>query len=312
MSTEPALSVWTERARKLLQTLEDLSPDSPSEESPLKLIADTGVRFSDVAGLGEAKEVVYRRLVRPAINPEGARRWNQRLGGSLLIYGPPGSGKTLFAKAIAGELDLPFFTVTASSLFNRYLGQSERNVSRIFRDLEGYEAAVLFIDEAESLFERRNEDRHEVTNRVVTEFLGALDGVRQRKEGLFLLAATNYPEKIDPALLRGGRFGTPVYIPLPESAARAAILAAQLDPVPCEANLDLFSLAETLEGYSGADLVLLCQKAIDLAQDREEQTLCPTRLHRRDLEEAARTSLPSVRAEEIRRYESFRERSPGD
>ena len=189
------------------------------------------VRFDDVAGLEDVKEQIRLKLIYPFTHPEEAKRFGVRSGGGILLYGPPGTGKTLIAKAVAGELDAAFFTVKPSEIMSKWVGEAEQNVAALFDAARGYERAVIFIDEVESLLPSRG-GNSTVMNRVVPQFLAELDGMAGKHPGLLLIGATNVPWMIDDAAMRPGRFDEKIYVPLPDLPARQRILELNLRGPP--------------------------------------------------------------------------------
>ena len=164
------------------------------------------VRMDDVAGMEDVKDQIRLRMIEPVRNPEEARKHGLKTGGGILLYGPPGTGKTFLAKAVAGELDLPFFSITAADIFGKYVGESENNIRDFFNTARKYPLSVIFIDELESIFQKRSEMVHESTQKVISVILQELDGVRENRNPMLLLGATNAPWLIDEAFMRTGRF----------------------------------------------------------------------------------------------------------
>ena len=279
--------------------------EDASDGALWQVMADTGVRLKDVAGLAEAKRLVYNMAVRPAADPSGARRWKKRIGGGILLYGPPGTGKTLFARAIAGELEAVFISVSGSSILSKWFGDAEKQVSELFAEATRHERCVLFIDETDALLARRRSDRAAMS-RVVTAFLAAMDGIAGRREGLLLLGATNRPGAIDPAALRRNRLERHVYVGLPDEPARRQILAQALDGQPLAGGVNIDASAAMMTDYTGADITAICDEATDTAWDRETATGCRARLTPADIAAATEQIAPSVSAAEVKRYDRWR------
>lgn len=213
------------------------------------------VKFSDVIGMDDAKEQIRLRLVEPLRNPQKAKMYGLSVGGGVLLYGPPGTGKTMLARALAGELNLPFFMITSSDVFGKYVGESARNMRAIFAEIRKTPFSVVFIDELESLFPSRATDVHESTRKVISVLLQELDGLDKAKNPILLLGATNVPWMVDEAFLRPGRFDVCLYIGLPDFEARRYMMYRALDTgkVSYETGLDIY-IARRTEGFSGADL----------------------------------------------------------
>ncbi|MFW6108623.1 MAG: ATP-binding protein [bacterium] len=283
------------------------TPAARGDGAAWQRVPDTGVRLDDVAGLEEAKRLVYDMVVRPLLDPEGACRWRKQVGGGLLLHGPPGTGKTLFARAIAGELEAAFLSVSGGAVLSKWFGEAERNVQALFDEAARHVPCVLFLDEADSLLPARGASQPHMS-RVVSAFLAAMDGIAGRQEGLLLLGATNRLDQIDPAALRRNRFERCVYVGLPDAEARRAILARCLDGVPLGPDVDLDGLAAALDGYSGADLEALCDAATSRAWDREEAQGQPAALEAGDLAAARQLVVPSVSPADQARYEALRGR----
>lgn len=214
-------------------------------------VAATGVTLADVKGLEEAKQAVMNALVNPVRHPDIYRTLKIKNGKGLLLYGPPGTGKTMFARAVAGELGLPFIYKKMSELKDKYVGESEKNVSRLFEEAYAHERCVVFLDECESILRKRGNQKIN----VVEQFLAELDGFGTRRDvQLFLILATNRPWLIDSAVTRSGRIALGVHVGLPDAETRRTIVEAALKDMPLAADVDVESIVARTEGYSGAEL----------------------------------------------------------
>ena len=229
------------------------SPDGANTDG-VCLAERPDIRLNDVAGMNEVKEQIRLRLIEPLRDPQRAKKYNLKPGGGVLLYGPPGTGKTFLARAVAGELNLPFYMITSADVFGRYVGDSEKNILRIFQEARKHKLSVIFIDEMETIFRKRTDDIHEVTQKVISVILQEMDGVVKHKNPILLLGATNMPWQIDEAFLRPGRFDVLAFVGLPSAAARHQMLArAFATGLPCEPGMVDYMTAQT-ENFSGADL----------------------------------------------------------
>ncbi len=226
-----------------------------------------GVRFNNVAGLEDAKREIMLRLVLPLHYPEQAKRFGVRQGGGLLLYGSPGTGKTLLAKAVATEVDASFFHIRPSDIMSGQVGQAEKNVCRLFQTLRQEKRAVLFIDEIESLVPSRRRNGSTIMQRVISQFLGEVDGLSTTRDGhiLLLIGATNEPDMIDPAMLRPGRFDVKILVGPPDAIARHHLLRLALNGRSVSADVSLPRLVEVTEGQTGAEMIAFVQNAADRA-----------------------------------------------
>lgn len=265
------------------------------------------VRLEDVAGLEEAKQEIRLRLIYPLEHPEKARRYGIRRGGGLLLYGPPGTGKTLLARAVAGEIQAPFFTAKPSELMSKWVGEAEQNVARLFEEARQYDRAVIFLDEVEALIPARRRSDSTVMQRVVPQILAEMDGLQKRSDGLLFMAATNEPWAIDRAALRPGRFHTKIYVGLPDQAARRRMLDLYLAHRPLEADMDLDRLAQALEGYSGADIASICERAAAQVFLEAIREGADRPIQWEDIHQVLSTTRPSVPPEELHRYQRWAE-----
>ncbi|MDA0567457.1 ATP-binding protein [Streptomonospora sp. S1-112] len=221
------------------------------------------VTLADVGGMETVKERLHAAFLAPMRNPELQRLYGKSLRGGLLLYGPPGCGKTFIARALAGELGADFLSVGIADVLDMYLGQSERNIGGVFAQARRRAPCVVFLDEIDALGRRRDHGTGAGAS-VVHQLLLEMDGVNADNEGVFVLAATNQPWEVDPALRRPGRFDRTVLVVPPDAPAREAILRYHLRDRPIE-NIEVDTLVRGTEGFSGADLAHLCDSAAERA-----------------------------------------------
>ncbi|WP_298285020.1 26S protease regulatory subunit [Acidocella sp.] len=250
--------------------------------------------FADIGGLEEAKRQISRRIIAPRQKPGLFERFGRRAGGGLLLYGPPGCGKTMLAHAAAVEAKVAFIEVAIAEVLDRWLGESEKRITAAFAEAKARRPAILFFDEIEALAARRHFDGSHGMSSVVSAFLSAFDGLNAANEGVLVLAATNLPWAVDPAFRRPGRFDRTIFIPPPDRAARLAILVGLLRGRPVLEGVDLAAFAEATVGFSGADLTNLVETAIDLAIEQNLSGTEAPALTRRHLEAALKEVKPTT------------------
>jgi transitional endoplasmic reticulum ATPase len=273
-----------------------------------KLSEKPKLRFDDIAGLDDVKEQIRIKMIFPFTFPEKAKKYKVKTGGGILLYGPPGTGKTMIAKAVAGELDATFFAIAPAEILNKWVGESEKNIRKLFETARNCPKAVVFIDEVESLIpKRRDAEAGGVMARVVPQILSELDGF-ETKEGqnVMFMGATNEPWNIDYAMLRPGRLDEKVYVGLPDLAARKRLLELNLKEIPLCEDVEQEQLAVRLDGYSGADIAYLCRKvaeqtfleSVELAHERP--------IAAADFDRVLKTLRPSVTAADLERFRKFK------
>jgi cell division protease FtsH len=224
---------------------------------------DTGVTFADVAGVDEAKAEL-QEIVAFLKDPQGYGRLGARMPKGVLLVGPPGTGKTLIAKAVAGEAGVPFFSISGSEFVEMFVGVGAARVRDLFEQARQKAPAIIFIDELDALGRARGAGGpvggHDEREQTLNQLLVELDGF-DSSSGLVLLAATNRPEILDPALLRAGRFDRQVLVDRPDKAGRVQILQVHAKKIRLAADTDLAQVAALTTGFSGADLANLCNEA---------------------------------------------------
>ena len=220
------------------------------------------LRFADVAGLEDVKQDIRLKMIYPFEHPDLADKFGIRAGGGILLYGPPGTGKTMLAKATAGEIDATFFRISPADVLSKWVGEAEQNIKKLFDAAAAEPRSIIFIDEIEALVPARRDEGSSVMQRVVPQILQGVEGF-DKKAGrpILLMGATNVPWQLDPAMLRPGRFDEKVYIPLPDLPARRSMLDQYLSKRPVASDVDLDQISARLEGYSGADIKYVCDRA---------------------------------------------------
>jgi SpoVK/Ycf46/Vps4 family AAA+-type ATPase len=247
--------------------LKVVSNDDTDASEARRLLAPPAekVTFAEVGGLEEVKEQIRRRIVLPFQKPSLFQRFKKRVGGGILLYGPPGCGKTLLARATAGECGAAFHAVAISDVLDMYVGESERKLHALFEEARRRTPAVLFFDEIEALGGKRQYSREATSSKLVSQFLSEMDGFARNNEGVLLLGSTNVPWALDPAFRRPGRFDRVVFVPPPDEPARVEILRLAIAGRPADPDVRAELLARATSTFSGADLAHLVETASDVA-----------------------------------------------
>lgn len=245
-----------------LEALKDIEPSAIREV----FVEVPDVKWSDVGGLENIKQELKEAVEWPLKYPEVFRKVNTNPPKGILLYGKPGTGKTLLVKAVANESGVNFISIKGPQLISRYVGESERGVRETFRTAKHAAPTILFLDEIDSLVPRRGSsstDAH-VTERVISQFLTEMDGIEELK-GVVVLAATNRLDLIDPAILRSGRFDLLFELPVPDEKTREEIFKIHTKNKPLAKDIDLAKLAKEADGKTGSDIEFVCRKASMLA-----------------------------------------------
>ena len=263
------------------------------------------VSWSDIGGLDEVKQVLVENVILPLKNPDLYEKYGIKPPRGLLLYGPPGCGKTLLAKAVAKESGFNFIAVRGPEILSKWVGESERAIREIFKKARMHAPSIVFLDEVDSIAPIRGLlSDSGVTERVVTQLITELDGIKDLNN-VIVIAATNRPDLIDPALLRPGRLDKLVYVPPPDLKARLEILKVHTRYLPLSDDVDLYELAKLTENYSGADLEALVREAFIIAL---RENPLRTRLEKRHFMKALEVVKPSLSEDMIRFYIEWTER----
>jgi SpoVK/Ycf46/Vps4 family AAA+-type ATPase len=252
-----------------------------------------GLTLADVAGLTEVKQRLEAAFLAPMRNPELRKLYGKSLRGGLLLYGPPGCGKTFIARAVAGELGARFITVSFADLIDMFVGRSERNIHELFEVARRNAPCVLFLDEVDAIGQKRSQLRNTPMRSAVNQLLLELDDVASDNTGVFLLAATNHPWDVDSALRRPGRFDRTLLVLPPDAAAREGVFRYHLRERPV-AGIDLSKLSRLTDGYSGADIAHVCETAAERALLDSVTRGEPRLIGQADLEAAVSEVRPSL------------------
>ena len=227
-------------------------------------LSEPTIGFDDVAGMQDVKDRLRRSFLNPLKNPDLIKRYGMTVGGGLLLYGPPGCGKTYLARALAGEIGARFLSIGLSDVLDMYFGESERKLHELFETARRRAPAVMFFDEVDALGQRRTQLKGAAGRNLVNQFLAEMDGFSKNNEGVFILGATNHPWDLDPAIRRPGRFDRLVLVTPPTLEARRRMFALSLDGKPL-GRLDLDRAAKQTDGFSGADITAVAGLAVELA-----------------------------------------------
>lgn len=273
-----------------------IANDDTDADDILRVIAPAGERvtFAEVGGLDAVKQQIRRRIITPFLKPSLFERFKRRPGGGILLYGPPGCGKTLLARATAGECGARFYNVAITDVLDMYIGESERKLHAIFEQARRTAPAVLFFDEIEALGGKRQAAREATSAKLVSQFLTELDGFAQANQGVLILGATNVPWAVDSAFRRPGRFDRVLFVPPPDEPARRGILQLQLQGRPQASDIDIAQLARRTSGFSGADLRHLVESGVDEAIEQSIHDGREVPLAMAHLQAAVRDTRPTT------------------
>jgi SpoVK/Ycf46/Vps4 family AAA+-type ATPase len=251
--------------------------------------------FADVGGMESVKEEIRMKILYPLKNPDLFKAYGKKAGGGVLLYGPPGCGKTLISRATAGEIDANFLSIGIHQILDLYIGESEKNLHRIFELARDNAPTILFFDEVDALAADRRDLRKSAGRTLINQFLAEMDGNVAGNDGVLILGATNAPWHIDPAFRRPGRFDRILFVPPPDEAARVSVIEVLAKGKPV-ADLDARDLARRTKDFSGADLKAVFETAVErsLAQAMKRGQIVP--ITQRDLADVAKAIKPSTRA----------------
>jgi SpoVK/Ycf46/Vps4 family AAA+-type ATPase len=267
---------------------------------------ESRITFQDVGGMIEIKEQIRMKILYPLQNAALFDAYGKKAGGGVLLYGPPGCGKTLISRAVAGEIKASFFNISIHEILDMYIGNSEKNLHELFENARSKTPAVLFIDEVDALASDRNYMKMSAGRTVINQFLSELDGVDADNSNLLVMAATNAPWHVDPAFKRPGRFERILFVPPPDLEARKAILEIYLKNKPSE-KIDIHQIAQKSEGYSGADLRSLIDTALEIVLEKAMKKGSVLPLTNADISSALKKTKPSIKAwfESAKNYALF-------
>lgn len=284
------------------EALKEIEPSSMREV----LVELPRVTWKDLGGLGNLRQELIESIEWPLKTPERFEKMGIRPPKGILLYGPPGTGKTLIAQAVANETNANFISVRGPQMLSKWVGESEKAIREIFRKAKQVSPSIVFFDELDSIAPMRGMDEgSRVTERVVNQLLAEMDGLEALKD-VVVIAATNRPDIIDPALIRSGRFDRLLLIGPPDKQGRHEILRVHTAAIPLDRDVALEELSELTEGYVGSDIEALCREAVMLAM-RENSTI----VEMRHFHQALKRVRPSIEENMVSYYERIQERLKG-
>ncbi len=267
---------------------------SSEEETDSRFLQKPSVSFDDVGGMDSVKKEIELKIIRPLLHPELYKAYGKKTGGGILLYGPPGCGKTYIAKATAGQVNARFISVSLNDILDMWIGNSEKNLHELFELARKNAPCVLFIDEIDALGASRRDMKHSGGRHLINQFLQELDGIEHSNEGVLVLGATNTPWNLDPAFRRPGRFDRIIFVPPPDEITRESILRLKLKSKPAE-NIDFRQIAKNTPDYSGADIDALIDIAVEQKLEASFSDGIPKPLVTADLISAAKKHRSTTR-----------------
>ena len=279
---------------KKLKVTATHSDENFVDKDGISFMKKPNVGFKDIGGMDHVKKEISLKIIKPLEHQDLYKAYGKKIGGGILLYGPPGCGKTHIARATAGEINANFINVGINEILDMWIGSSERNLHEIFETARKNKPCVIFIDEIDALGANRNDLNKTAGRTVINQFLAELDGIDSDNDGILVIGATNAPWYLDPAFRRPGRFDRIIFVSPPDTEARAAIFDIQLREKPTE-NIDFSTLAKNAKEFSGADI----KAAIDIAiESKLEQAFTdgiPKPLTTKDISKAIKKMKSSTK-----------------
>lgn len=277
--------------------------DAPPENE--FLVADKPTEtLDDIMGMADAKRAV-EDFLDIVSDPEGAQKFNLKASSGLLLYGPPGNGKTMFGKAIANRVNAPFYYASGAMFQTKWYGEGPQRLHALFQYARRNETAVVFFDEIETLVPKRGENTHDADKKLVTQFLQEVGGFVGGSSNIMLLGATNKPWDIDEAVFRTGRFDLKIFIGAPDLEARLGMLQRAFKGVKLDSGLDLEVWAKRLEDYTGSDIAGLAKEARKAAYRRYRSDHADECIRESDLEDALKMITKSITSKMMQEFADF-------
>ncbi len=292
------------QARRVRQR--EKEDDSGADASDWIVKEKPEIGFDDIAGLEDVKQEIRLKMIYPFSHPELAQRYGIGLGGGVLLFGPPGTGKTMIAKAIAFEIDATFFVISPAQMLSKWVGEAEQNVRKLFEAAKSEKTSIIFLDECEALVPKRKSDSSSVMQRVVPQILQELEGFdRKGDRALLFIGATNKPWMLDDAMLRPGRLDAKIHVGLPDPPALFRLLEIYFGNRPLADDVDFGDLCDLLDGYSGADVKHIAAQAarrpfLEAIDGRAERPI-----NRADILAVIEATPASVHVSQLARYDRF-------
>lgn len=280
------------------------SKSDDSEQWRAKISKPMGKGFSAIAGMHELKEQLQVEVIDALHNPEEYAKYGLTIPNGMLLYGPPGCGKTFFAKHFAEEVGFNFMLIKPSTLKSRFVNATQENIAQMFKDAEDNAPTIIFIDEMNEIVPNRDSDVHEMAISAVNEMLAQMD--RTGEKGIFIIGATNFPDMIDPAILRAGRLDKKYYIGTPDFEARKLMFELYLKSRPYDFGIDYDKLAQLTEDYVSSDIELIINDASRFALRQK------SRITMAILENVISKTKPSLTASELKKYLAIKSKMDGE
>jgi len=293
---EKILDEDSDQADDVLDKAFRVKVDGPSNDGVIEtsmFLEKPKINFSDVGGLDGVKKEIDLKIIKPLEHAELYAQYGKKVGGGILLFGPPGCGKTYLAKATAGEINAGFINVGLNDILDMYIGNSEKNLHEFFEEARDNTPCVLFFDEIDALGAKRTDMRQTGGKNVINQFLAELDGIESNNEGVLIIGATNSPWHIDSAFRRPGRFDRIIFVPPPDIQSKQEILRIALREKPID-SIDYAKVAKAMPDYSGADINAVVDIAIESKLVQAMETGTPQPIRTNDLIEATKKHKAST------------------
>ncbi|WP_439130971.1 AAA family ATPase [Polaribacter sp.] len=280
--------------KKLKVNVTPIEDDDFVDDDALQFLKKPTIKFKDIGGMDQVKEEISLKIIKPLQHPELYKAYGKKIGGGILLYGPPGCGKTHIAKATAGEINANFINVSINDILDMWIGNSEKNLHEIFETARRNTPCVIFFDEIDALGANRSDVNKSSGRTIINQFLSELDGLNNDNDGVLILGATNTPWHLDPAFRRPGRFDRIIFVSPPDLEARKAIFSIKLNGKPTEI-VDTSEIAKKSNQFSGADINAVIDVAIEQKLTESFKEGIPKPLQSKDILKAIKKVKPSTK-----------------